>query len=78
MIRTQVQLTAEQAQASRRLAARSGVSVAELVRRSVEPLLQGGPDDVEVRYRRAAAVVGRFRSDRGDVATSAWWIAPRS
>ncbi len=68
MIRTQVQLTDQQVAELRRLAARSGVSVAELVRRGVEPLLHGGPDAVDERYRRAAGVVGRFQSGRRDVA----------
>lgn len=36
MVRTQVQLTAEQVRALRRMAAREGVSVAELIRRSVD------------------------------------------
>lgn len=69
MIRTQVQFTEEQARELRRLAARSGVSVAELVRRGVEPLLRAGPDEVDGRYRRAAEVVGKFRSGARGVAT---------
>ncbi len=69
MIRTQVQLTEQQAADLRRLAARSGLSVAELVRRGVEPLLrEGGPNALDERYRRAASAVGRFRSGRGNVA----------
>ena len=69
MIRTQVQLTEEQAAELRRLAARSGVSVAELIRRGVEPLLRGnGPDAADARYARALSAVGRFHSGRRDVA----------
>ena len=69
MIRTQVQLTEEQAAALRRLAGRSGVSVAELIRRGVEPLLRGdAPDAVDARYQRALSAVGRFHSGRRDVA----------
>lgn len=64
-----MQLTEEQAGELRRLAARSGVSVAELVRRGVEPLLRGdGPDAVDARYARALSAVGRFHSGQRHVA----------
>jgi hypothetical protein len=68
MIRTQIQLTPEQAKALRRLAAAEGVSQAELVRRFVDEGLlrfrgRGGAE----RVRRALAVVGRFRSGHRDV-----------
>lgn len=68
MIRTQVQLTEEQARRLRELAARRGVSVAQLIRESVEELIghSAGPG-VEERRRRAIAAAGRFRSGRGDV-----------
>lgn len=69
MIRTQVQLTEVQAAELRRLAARSGVSVAELVRRGVEPLLRGdGADALDACYARALAAIGRFHSGRDHVA----------
>ena len=69
MIRTQIQLTDEQARKLRELAAAEGRSVADLVRELVDRRLQhgAGPDPDDVR-RRALAVVGRFRSGCGDLA----------
>lgn len=70
MIRTQIQLTDEQATALKRLAAERNESVAELIRRGVDTLLRSispvGPDE---RRRRAIAVAGRFRSGRTDLST---------
>ncbi|MEE9167002.1 MAG: ribbon-helix-helix protein, CopG family [Candidatus Neomarinimicrobiota bacterium] len=70
MIRTQIQLTDEQATTLKRLAAERHESVAELIRRGVEILLRSissvGPDE---RRRRAIAVAGRFRSGRTDLST---------
>ena len=65
VIRTQIQLTGEQLEALQRLAAERGVSVAALVREGIEAVLRTAAG--EDRWSRALAVVGRFRSDRGDV-----------
>lgn len=69
MIRTQIQLTHEQATALKRIAAADGVSMAEVVRRAVDDLVarQLGVSDSE-RRRRAIAASGRFASGRSDVA----------
>jgi hypothetical protein len=69
MVRTQVQLTEEQMRILKRLASERGVSVAELVRQSVDLFARsaGAVDDHEQR-RRALAIAGRFRSGRGDLA----------
>jgi 16S rRNA U516 pseudouridylate synthase RsuA-like enzyme len=69
VIRTQVQLTEEQARQLRRLAAERGVSVAQLIRESVEALLERSAvsRDQELR-RRAMAAAGRFRSGQRDIA----------
>lgn len=70
MVRTQIQLTEEQARALRELAVDEGVSMSEVVRRSIDDLLRARHQpSVEELRRRALAVVGRFRSDRPDVAT---------
>jgi len=68
MIRTQVQLTEEQAQALKALAAARQSSVAGLIRQSIEHLIRqsGHADDVEKR-QRAIAAVGRFHSGHSDV-----------
>ncbi|MDH4136971.1 MAG: ribbon-helix-helix domain-containing protein [Anaerolineae bacterium] len=68
MIRTQVQLTEEQARALRNLASTRQVSVAELIRQSVETLIQSSREiDAEERRRRAVAAAGRFHSDASDI-----------
>ena len=69
MIRTQIQLTEQQAQTLKALAKAQGVSVADLIRRGVDHILHTeliAP--TEERYRRALAAVGRFRSDVTDLA----------
>lgn len=63
VIRTQVQLTATQAESLRRIAARRGVSMASLVRSAVDELLLG--EDLETRWERAMSVVGKFRDRDG-------------
>lgn len=64
MMRTQLQLTEEQAAALRRAAASRGVSMAEVMRQLVDAHLVEGPT-AQAR-RRALAVVGRYRSGRSD------------
>jgi hypothetical protein len=68
MVRTQIQLTEEQAAALRERAAAEGRSMADLVRAGVDSILRGaGPVDRAERRRRALAVVGRYRSAPRDL-----------
>lgn len=69
MIRTQIQLTEEQSEGLRRLAAEAGVSMAELVRQAVDRLLRSGgaPDRREI-VRRSLAAIGSFSSGDPDIA----------
>lgn len=61
MVRTQIQLTEEQAIALKRLAAKRRISIARLVRQGVEVLLRSyAATSDEERRRRAIAVAGRF------------------
>ena len=54
LIRTQIQLTNEQARALKRLAAKEGKSMAELIRVSVDNLIRrGGDADPEELRQRA-------------------------
>ncbi len=57
MVRTQVQLTAEQAEAVKRLAAEHGVSAAEIIRRSIDAFVRspGSPSQAETRSRALLA-----------------------
>jgi hypothetical protein len=70
MIRTQIQLTEEQASALKTLAATRRTSVAELIRQGVSQMLRRavGISPAEVR-RRAIAAAGRFQSGATDVST---------
>ena len=68
MVRTQIQLTREQARRLKALASTRGVSMAELIRQSVDSFVRtnGGIDPAE-RRKRAAAIAGRFRSKIRDL-----------
>lgn len=68
MIRTQIQLTEEQARSLKRLASEQQVSVAELIRQSVDHFVRAsqGPS-TEERKLRAIAAVGRYRSGCSDL-----------
>jgi hypothetical protein len=71
MIRTQIQLTEEQAQALKALAAARRTSVAELIRQCVDDLLRRTTDvGMAERRRRAIAAAGRFHSSRTDISTN--------
>ncbi|HEX7248669.1 MAG TPA: CopG family transcriptional regulator [Actinomycetota bacterium] len=65
MVRTQIQLTVEQAEKAKRLAAERGVSMAEVIREAVDRLPER--DDRAERFARALAAVkrGGFRDREG-------------
>jgi len=68
MVRTQIQLTEAQAEALKSLAAREGRSMADLIRSSVDSLLQGvGHVSRAERRKRGLSVVGRYRSAPPDL-----------
>lgn len=68
MVRTQIQLTEEQARRIKRIAASRGLSMAEIIRKAVDEVIRsdagGGAGE---RRKRAAEAVGRFRSGKKDV-----------
>jgi hypothetical protein len=68
MVRTQIQLTEEQARRLKAMAAEQGVSMAELIRHGVDMVFNenGADRRAEIR-RRALAVAGRFRSEETDI-----------
>jgi hypothetical protein len=69
MIRTQIQLTDEQAAGLKSLSAAKGGSMAEWIRRAVDGLLRdGGTPDRETLKRRALAAVGTGHSGIEDIA----------
>jgi predicted transcriptional regulator len=68
MVRTQIQLTEEQAKSLREAAARQGRSMADLVRDGVDLVLGTGAVSREERRRRALAASGKFHSGFKDIA----------
>jgi hypothetical protein len=68
MVRTQVQLTEQQARKLKGLAARRGESMAELIRSAVDALFASDSlPSTQERRRHALAAVGRFSSGQKDV-----------
>lgn len=65
MVRTQIQLTEQQARRLRAHARERGVSLAEVIRRCVEKGLAEETPSRAALYERAARVVGRFPDRRG-------------
>jgi hypothetical protein len=71
MVRTQIQLTDQQARRLRAQARERGLSLAEIIRRYVEKGLADEASERSALYERASRLVGRFRDTRGarDVST---------
>jgi len=70
MFRTQIQLTAEQARALKRLASKEGKSVAELVRLSVDAMLRNSElRDPSEQRQKALAVAGALVGGPEDLST---------
>lgn len=67
MIRTQIQLTEEQARRVQQLAADKGVSMAQVIREAVEQYTTQGTASREERVKRALEAAGRFRSGLQDL-----------
>ena len=71
MVRLQVQLTQSQHRQIKRQARDLGVSVSEMIRRSVDILLESPADAADQRVARALAAGGRYHDPKGrkDTAT---------
>lgn len=68
MIRTQIQMKKEQIDYLKKMASVQHLSVAELIRRGVDILINSsGFIDIEERRRRAISAAGRFRSGISDL-----------
>jgi hypothetical protein len=65
MVRTQIQLTEQQARRLKARAREQGLSLAEIIRRYVEKGLAEDTSDRSALYDRASQLVGRFRDRRG-------------
>jgi cell division septum initiation protein DivIVA len=69
MIRTQIQLTDEQAEALRRRARRENISIAEAVRRAIDAFTRTGPPSVREVRNRAMRAAGRYASGVRDTSS---------
>ncbi len=68
MIRTQIQLTEGQSRSLKRLANQQQLSVAELIRQSVDLYLASkGELPLDQQYERANALIGKYRSGDADL-----------
>ena len=69
MVRTQIQLTEIQARKLKRIARRQDVSMAELIRQSIDALISAQDADArDLQWERSAAVIGKYRSGAADAA----------
>ena len=69
MVRTQVQLTDQQAEALRRRSKRENVSVAELVRQAIDVFTRTEPPSDQELRKRAIQAAGRFASGVHDTSS---------
>jgi hypothetical protein len=68
MVRTQIQLTEDQAKALKKIAQSRHLSVAELIRKAVDTVIKSSSFiDIEERHKRAMEIVGKFGSGKRDV-----------
>jgi hypothetical protein len=70
MVRTQIQLTEEQAEKLKTAAARRGISMAALIRQGIDAFLaQHSEPSTEEIYQRAARAAGAHHSGTRDTAS---------
>jgi Spy/CpxP family protein refolding chaperone len=67
MVRTQIQLTEGQAKRLRELSAARRESMAALIRKAVDQFIVSGNPDRAALYRQAESVVGKYKTDTGDI-----------
>ena len=68
MVRTQIQLTEAQARKIKKAAMDQGTSVAEVIRRAVENMVQSSAKmTIQERTRRAMEIAGKFRSGKRNI-----------
>jgi len=68
MIRTQIQLTEDQAKALKKIAQSRHLSVAELIRKAVDTVIKSNTvANAEERHKRAMEIIGKFGSGKHDV-----------
>ncbi len=68
MIRTQIQLTDEQASLLKEMAHESNESIAALIRKALDQFLSKQQPNRRALYRQALAVVGKYNAGVHDIA----------
>ncbi len=68
MVRTQIQLTKDQARMLRELSLSSHESVAALIRKAVDQFLITGKPDRSTLYRQAMTIAGKYKTKQSDIA----------
>ena len=68
MVRTQIQLTEDQARKLRELSLSSNESVASLIRNAIDRFLVTGKPNRAAQYRQALSLAGKYTTDQPDTA----------
>ncbi|MBU2513222.1 ribbon-helix-helix protein, CopG family [bacterium] len=68
MVRTQIQLTEDQARMLRELSLSNNKSVAALIREAIDRFLLTGKPNRGAQYRQAMSLVGKYTTEQPDTA----------
>jgi len=67
MIRTQIQLTEDQARLLRDLSRSNRESMASLIRRAIDQFLMSRKPDRSALYRQASTIIGKYEAGARDI-----------
>jgi len=67
MIRTQIQLTEDQAVILKELSLASNESIASLIRQAIDRFIVTGQPNRFAQYRQALLTVGKYKADQPDI-----------
>jgi len=67
VVRTQIQLTEEQAEKLREIAMENRESMASLIRKAIDQFILAGKRDRTDLYRQANSVVGKYKAKEDDI-----------
>jgi hypothetical protein len=72
MYRTQIQIREDQSKKLKEMAAEYNISVAELIRQSIDLLIDQKSDDltIEERWQQTFSIKGKYASDVTDLSTN--------
>jgi uncharacterized DUF497 family protein len=70
MVRTQIQLTEDQAKKARQAASKMGISMAEFIRRALDDALLASDDQRVSARKRALRAIGCVKSGTGDLSVN--------